>query len=174
MKSLDISKTQTAQGRPFRILFVCLGNICRSPAAQGVMESIIRVRSLETQFQVDSAGTANYHIGRLPDNRMIAAASRRGYRLTSLAKELTKTHVADRQLVLAMDRDNYAEIVRISGAGTNQVGQVRMLSDFLDETWPRDVPDPYHGGESGFEFVLDMLETACPNILSKCMQWTST
>lgn len=174
MKSPDISTTASTQRRPFRIMFVCLGNICRSPAAQGVMESIIRDSSLETQFQVDSAGTAGYHIGRLPDNRMIAAASRRGYRLTSLAKELTKTHVADRQLVLAMDRDNYAEIVRISGAGTNQVGQVRMLSDFLDETWPRDVPDPYHGGESGFEFVLDMLETACPNILSKCMQWTST
>ena len=67
-------------------MFVCLGNICRSPAAQGVMESIIRDSSLETQFQVDSAGTAGYHIGRLPDNRMIAAASRRGYRLTSLAK----------------------------------------------------------------------------------------
>ncbi len=172
MKPPDLLTTQATQRRPFRIMFVCLGNICRSPAAQGVMETLIRDSSLETQMEVDSTGTASYHIGRLPDNRMLAAAARRGYKLQSLAKALTKTQVWDRQLVLAMDRENYAEIVRISGVELTQIGHIRMLSDYLDETWPRDVPDPYHGGESGFEYVLDMLETACPKILAECMQRT--
>lgn len=167
---VDMSLTQVTQLRPFRIMFVCLGNICRSPAAQGVMETLIRERSLETQIDVDSAGTASYHIGRLPDKRMLAATARRGYQLKSLAKALTETHVWDRQLVIAMDRENYAEIVRISGGEKRQVGHVRMLSDYLEETWPREVPDPYHGGEAGFEYVLDMLESACPRILAECMQ----
>ena len=163
----------TTRGRPVRIMFVCLGNICRSPAAQGVMESLVLAHSLETQIEVDSAGTASYHIGRLPDTRMVAVAARRGYKLESLAKELTKTQVADRQLVVAMDRENYAEIVRISGAESGHNGQIRMLSDFLDETWPRDVPDPYYGDEAGFEYVLDMLEQACPKFLAACMQLIS-
>ena len=106
MKPSDQSTTLSARRRPFRIIFVCLGNICRSPAAQGVMESLIRDSSLQTQIDVDSAGTASYHIGRLPDNRMLAAAARRGYQLKSLAKALTNKHVWDRQLVFAMDREN--------------------------------------------------------------------
>ena len=103
---------------------------------------------------------------------MVSAAAKRGYTLRSLAKELTKTHLADRQLVVAMDRDNYAEILRIS-SGVRGQGNIRKLSDYLDENWPRDVPDPYYGGEAGFEYVLDMLEQACPKILAECMQWTS-
>ena len=173
MKPSELSPTLPTEGRPFRIMFVCLGNICRSPAAQGVMESLIRACSMKKQIDVDSAGTASYHIGCVPDNRMLAAAARRGYKLQSQAKAFTKTHARDRQLILAMDRENYAEIVRISGCETEQIGHIRMLSDYLDETWPRDVPDPYHDNESGFEFVLDMLETACPKILAECMQWTS-
>ena len=159
--------------QPFRIMFVCLGNICRSPAAQGVMESLVRAHSLETQIEVDSAGTARYHIARLPDARMVSTAAKRGYKLESLAKGFTKTHVADRQLVVAMDRDNYAEILRVSGTESGHRGHIRKLSDYLNATWPRDVPDPYYGGEAGFEYVLDMLEQACPKILAECMQWTS-
>ena len=173
MSQKELANLRTTMGLPFRIMFVCLGNICRSPAAQGVMELLVRARSLETQIEVDSAGTAGYHIGRLPDKRMISAAAKRGYCLQSLAKELTKIHIVDRQLVVAMDRDNYAEIHRISGAGSQPAGHVRMLSDYLDATWPRDVPDPYYGGESGFEYVLDMLEQACPMILAECMQQSS-
>lgn len=163
----------TARGQPFRIMFVCLGNICRSPAAQGVMEKLVRAHSLETQIEVDSAGTASYHIGRLPDARMDLAAAKRGYNLKSLAKELTKLQIADRQLVVAMDRDNYAEILRISGTESGRQGHIRKLSDYLEATWPCDVPDPFYGGEEGFEYVLDMLEQACPNILDECMQRNS-
>jgi protein-tyrosine phosphatase len=95
---------------------------------------------------------------------MIEAAGRRGYLLTSKAKALTQTLVAERDMIIAMDRENYTEIMRI-GSGQNR--NVRMLSDFLDESWPRDVPDPYYGGEAGFEYVLDMLEAAGPKILEE-------
>jgi len=150
-------------------MFVCLGNICRSPAAQGVMESLVKERSLGHKLKVDSAGTASYHIGRLPDARMLDASAKRGYKLTSFAKAVRKVDVVDRRLVLAMDRENFKEIAKIAGGET---GNVRMLSDYLDATWPRDVPDPYYGGEACFEYVLDMLEAACPKILTECLQST--
>ena len=161
----------TTQDQPFRIMFVCLGNICRSPAAQGVMESLLMANSLETQIAVDSSGTASYHVGRLPDARMVCAAEKRGYALKSLAKGLTKTMLSERKLVVAMDRENYTEILRISGIESGIHGQLRLFSDYLDATWPRDVPDPYYGGDEGFEYVLDMLEQACPRIFAECMQY---
>ncbi len=164
---MNPTQVSTSESRPFTIMFVCLGNICRSPAAQGVMESLVRERSRVHEFKVDSAGTASYHIGRLPDVRIVAAAAKRGYKLTSLAKVLRKEDVVDRLLVLAMDRENFKEITRIAGG---EMGNVRMLSDYLDATWPRDVPDPYYGGEEGFEYVLDMLEAACPKIFEECLQ----
>ena len=156
--------------QPFRIICVCLGNICRSPAAQGVLERLIGREGLDAQFQVDSAGIASYHIGRPPDARMLASSGIRGYELISVAKSLTRAHVADRQLILAMDQENYAEIVRIS---EGDIGRVKMWSDYLDESWPRDVPDPYYGSTGGFDYVLDMLEAAAPRILAECVQAAS-
>ena len=95
---MNATELSTREPRPFTIMFVCLGNICRSPAAQGVMESILKERSLVHEFKVDSAGTASYHIGRLPDARMVAAAAKRGYKLTSLAKAIKKVDVGDRSI----------------------------------------------------------------------------
>ena len=164
---MNPTEESTSGSRPFTIMFVCLGNICRSPAAQGVMEWMVKERSLGQEFKIDSAGTASYHIGRPPDTRMVSAAAKRGYELTSLAKAVRKGDVVDRRLVLAMDRENFKEIARIVGG---EMGNVRMLSDYLDASWPRDVPDPYYGGEAGFEHVLDMLEAACPKILAECLQ----
>ena len=162
---MNPNQVSPSESKPFTIMFVCLGNICRSPAAQGVMESLVQGRSLGHDFRVDSAGTASYHIGRLPDARMVGAAAKRGYQLTSLAKAVRKGDIIDRRLVLAMDRENFKEIARIVGG---EMRNVRMLSDYLEATWPREVPDPYYGGEAGFEYVLDMLEAACPKILAEC------
>lgn len=153
-------------GKKIRIMFVCLGNICRSPAAQGIMESLVAVQSLAVNIEVDSAGTASYHIGKLPDSRMIDAAAKRQYQLSSRAKALTKELIWKRELLLAMDRDNFDEIQRIAGG---DVPHLRLFSDFLEPSWPRDVPDPYYGGEAGFEYVLDMVEAACPRILKRCL-----
>jgi protein-tyrosine phosphatase len=146
-------------------MFVCLGNICRSPAAQAVMQSIIAQAELSDRFEIDSAGTASYHIGKGPDARMIAAGVKRGLRFTSVAKAFTSGHSKSRDLIIAMDRDNYRDILAISGVTDSP--QICLFSKFLDESWPTDVPDPYYGGESGFEYVLDMLQAGCPKILEQ-------
>jgi protein-tyrosine phosphatase len=153
--------------RTYRIQFVCLGNICRSPAAQGVMQSLVDAQNLGQQILVDSAGTAGYHIGRPPDRRMIEAAERRSYHLLSQAKQFDRVHLSQRDLVIAMDRENFRDIQRLhSGLAPH----VRLFSDFLDESWPRDVPDPYYGGEEGFVYVLEMLEAGCPKILKEIQE----
>ncbi len=156
-------ETNPQSSTPWKVLFVCLGNICRSPAAEGIMKSLVSHSGLSDQIYVDSAGTSSYHIGALPDARMRAAASRRGYDLSSRARSILPQDLRDFDLVIAMDRDNYRAI---HGLTSDAAPNVRLLSEFLDEQWPQNVPDPYYGGDDGFEFVLDMLEAACPNILS--------
>jgi protein-tyrosine phosphatase len=155
----------TVQPKPIAIMFVCLGNICRSPAAQSVMQSLVQSRGLAERFSIDSAGTASYHIGRKPDSRMILAGTKRNLKLESLAKAIEKDHAAQRDLIVAMDRDNLRNILSISKLEASP--HIRLLSDYLDGSWPRDVPDPYYGGEAGFEYVLDMLFAACPKILDE-------
>lgn len=155
------------ESRIVSVQFVCLGNICRSPAAQGVMENLIQTRGLADRFAVDSAGTAGYHIGRPPDGRMLASAKKRGYELESRAKQFEKSHIRSRTLILAMDRENLRDILAMAeGVPTH----IRLFSDYLDGAWPRDVPDPYYGGEDGFEYVLDMLEAGCPRILEELLK----
>lgn len=149
-----------------RVLFVCLGNICRSPAAQGIFQSWIDRRGANSEYSVDSAGTANYQVGKPADPTMRKVAHERGYRLETQAKQLTAKMVRDSDLVIAMDRDNLREIFQIA---REESKHVKLLSDYLDDQWPRDVPDPYRGPEQGFEFVLDMLEAACPAILNRLM-----
>ena len=102
---------------------------------------------------------------------MIEAGAKRGFKLTSLAKAITAEHVANRELILAMDRENLNNIRRMSKQDSHNV---RLLSDYLDETWPRDVPDPYYGSDAGFAYVLDMLEAACPKILDDCLLMLKT
>lgn len=143
-----------------KILFVCLGNICRSPAAEGVLQSIAQRSNVDVQ--VDSAGTSSFHIGEPADKRMRAAASKRGYDLTSRSRMVARRDFSEFDLVVAMDRNNFRELSILAG-GPNR--KLKLLSDFLGEEWPRDVPDPYYGGDDGFEKVLDMLEAACPKIL---------
>jgi protein-tyrosine phosphatase len=126
------------------------------------MQTWIERRGMSGDWSVDSAGTANYQVGKTADPTMQKAALARGYLLETEAKQLTAKMVRDSQLVIAMDRENLREIFQIA---RGEPKQVKLLSDFLDASWPRDVPDPYRGPEHGFEFVLDMLEKACPAIL---------
>jgi protein-tyrosine phosphatase len=148
----------------FKVQFVCLGNICRSPAAQGIMARVVRDAGLADRIMVDSSGTAGYHIGKHPDRRMIAAAARRGYDLQSHAKQFDRSFFRDRNLIIAMDRDNFREIQRLQ---PGIAPHVKLFSEYLGDNWPNDVPDPYYGGEDGFEYVLDMLEAGCPKILDQ-------
>jgi protein-tyrosine phosphatase len=146
------------------ILFVCLGNICRSPAAEGVMKALTSAAKIPQTIHLESAGTGGYHDGKLPDSRMRAAAKKRGYSLDSRAQTISLEDFDNFDLIIAMDRENVQAIRRV---GTPLPGQLKLLSDYLGDDWPTDVPDPYYGGEDGFEYVLDMLEAACPKILEE-------
>ena len=145
-----------------RILFVCLGNICRSPAAEAVMRHHAIELGVQDRFEFDSAGTSSYHIGEPADRRMRLAAQRRGIEITSLARMVSLRDFENFDLILAMDRNNFQELSRLR-PHSNRLG---MLSDYLDHSWPRDVPDPYYGADDGFETVLDMLQAASPNLIS--------
>ena len=146
-----------------RILFVCLGNICRSPTAEGVMRHKLREAGLEHQVQVDSAGTGDWHVGKAPDARTRVAAQRRGYDLSMLrARQAATDDFARFDLILAMDESNLANLRGLqSGKGGAELDLfLRRYALALDE-----VPDPYYGGEDGFEQVLDLVEQACDALI---------
>jgi protein-tyrosine phosphatase len=149
------------------VLFVCLGNICRSPAAERVFRQLLREQNLEERFAVDSAGTLGYHAGRPADPRMRQSASRRQILLEGRARQVRLDDLERFDWVLAMDRENLAELQRLQ---PNPQAQLRLFSDFLDPAWPIDVPDPYYGGDDGFEYVLDMLQAGCPRLLEELLK----
>ena len=156
------------------VLFVCMGNICRSPAGEGVMRSRLAERGLENEIHVDSAGTIPYHAGDPPDPRMVDAAARRGYSFAGRARMINPSDAKHFDLIVAMDRTNRADILERFGS---RPADVRLLSDFLDRDSldgevPVDVPDPYHGGAQDFDRVLDMMEAACPRILDHLLERT--
>jgi protein-tyrosine phosphatase len=144
------------------VLFVCLGNICRSPAGEGLLQHSIDTRQLQGDIEIDSAGTIGYHTGKPADHRMRIAALNRGVELLSQSRKITVEDLHSFDLVIAMDRENLADIQRMTPEPT---AELKLLSDFLGDNWPSDVPDPYYGGDEGFEYVLDMIEAACPSII---------
>jgi protein-tyrosine phosphatase len=148
----------------FRLLFVCLGNICRSPAAEGVMRRLVEETGLGDRIEIDSAGTAGWHEGKRADPRMRKASARRGLDLTHLARQVHPTDLAEFDLVLAMDRQNQADLLALDSAGLYPA-RIRLLCEFCTRHEAREVPDPYYGGEAGFEHVLDLLEDACTGLL---------
>ncbi|WP_155845303.1 low molecular weight protein-tyrosine-phosphatase [Chitinilyticum aquatile] len=151
------------QGK-FSVLFVCTGNICRSPTADGVMRHLVRDAGLEHCIEVDSAGTYDYHVGEAPDRRAQQHARKRGYDLSFLrAREVSHADFARFDLILAMDNSHMAVLQRRCPA--DQQHRLRMFMDFAGMEHEREVPDPYYGGADGFEQVLDMVEAACNGIL---------
>src|SRR6516164_6355637 len=152
-----------------RILFVCLGNICRSPTAEGVMRAIAARELPEFALEVDSAGTAGYHVGEPPDPRMRAAAARRGYNLNALRARVVEPRDFERfDLILAMDRENLAVLQRRAPEEARE--RVRLFLEFAPHTEPQEVPDPYYGGPNGFEEVLDLVESAARGLLNYLRQ----
>lgn len=138
-----------------RVLFVCLGNICRSPMAEGVFDALVRERGLEEQFYIDSAGTASYHIGALPDHRMRQTAERYSIQLTHRARQFSKKDFEDFDYILAMDGSNFMNIKRLDHAHSH--GKVLIMRDFDPQKTSLDVPDPYYGDMNGFEEVYHLL-----------------
>lgn len=149
-----------------RVLFVCMGNICRSPTAEGVMRALLREQGLEDAVEVDSAGTGGWHEGAPPDARATAAARSRGIVLDGAARVVTRADFEDFDLILAADRRNLRELRAAAPAGSE--ARLRLLREFdpaSEAAADLDVPDPYYGGDDGFEHVLDLVEAACRGLL---------
>jgi protein-tyrosine phosphatase len=155
--------------REVRVLFVCMGNICRSPTAEGVFVRKVHEAGLSERIRIDSAGTHAYHVGHAPDERMQRAALRRGYDLSpQRARKVEVQDFARFDYVLAMDEENLAILKALYA----QAGEVRthlgLLMDFATEAgFAHEVPDPYYGGEAGFERVMDMIEVAAGGLLMR-------
>jgi protein-tyrosine phosphatase len=151
-----------------KLLFVCLGNICRSPAAEGVFLHLLNQRGLSDRFVVDSAGTGGWHTGNPADRRMQAAAGRRGIQLPSRARQISLDDLSDFDLVLTMDDANLTAVQGLAReAGRRATATVRPMLSYAKRFTETEVPDPYYGGEAGFEHVLDLLEDACSNLLDE-------
>jgi protein-tyrosine phosphatase len=148
-----------------RVLFVCLGNICRSPTAEAVFRELVQRESSPLEIEVDSAGTHGYHLGSPPDERAVAAAARRGIDMSALRARVVERGDFERfDLVLAMDETVYRRLRSI--APRERADRVRRLLDFAPQLNRREVPDPYYGGETGFEEVLDLVEEAARGVLA--------
>ncbi len=153
----------------YKLLFVCLGNICRSPAAENIMNHLIDQNHLTQSIVCDSAGTSSYHIGSSPDNRMTAAASNKlGITLKGKARQFQKSDFQDFDLILAMDRENYQNIVLLDSSGQYR-NKVHLMCDFCSRHTIKEVPDPYYGGSQGFNQVIDLLVDACEGLLKNVM-----
>ena len=147
-----------------KILFVCMGNICRSPAAEGIMHQKVQEQGLDDYYLIDSAGTYGYHEGELPDSRMRSHALRRGYNLTSRSRPIVYNDFETFDLIIGMDDNNINNLKRIAPDLESQQ-KIRRMTDYCRHHSDNHVPDPYYGGASGFEHVLDLLEDACEGLL---------
>ncbi|GAB3272234.1 low molecular weight protein-tyrosine-phosphatase [Parahaliea aestuarii] len=148
-----------------RILFVCLGNICRSPTAHGVFEQMVAARGLSARVEVDSCGTGDWHIGRAPDQRAQAAAAARGYDLQHLrARQVSPADFDRFDYILAMDESNLRDLQAMRPASFT--GHLGLFLPFADSP-EREVPDPYYGGDEGFDRVLDLIEAASSGLLAE-------
>jgi protein-tyrosine phosphatase len=152
-----------------RILFVCLGNICRSPTAEAVLRALAAREAPELSVEVDSAGTAGYHLGEPPDPRSCAAAARRGYDMRALCARIVEPGDFERfDLILAMDEENLRVLRRRAPTVAHE--RLRLFLEFAPAGAPQEVPDPYYGGPNGFEEVLDLAETAARGLLDHLRQ----
>lgn len=149
-----------------RVLFVCLGNICRSPTAEGVFRKLVREHQLEHHFEIDSAGTHAYHVDEAPDERAQAACARRGIDISELrGRRAIASDIEKFDYVLAMDRENYQNLQQICPRGFES--RIRLFMEFAPDRAEKEVPDPYFGGAGGFDRVLDMIEDAAEGLLAE-------
>ena len=152
-----------------KVLFVCLGNICRSPTADGVFGKLLRDNELHEKVCVDSAGTGNWHIGKAPDQRAQTAAARRGYDLSSLrARQVKMADFEEFEHILTMDENNFDDLLAM--APMQHHGKIRMFLEHAPQFGLSAVPDPYYDGEGGFDYVLDLVEAASAGLLDHLQQ----
>jgi protein-tyrosine phosphatase len=157
-------------GEKISVLFVCLGNICRSPLAEAVFRAVVKEAGLADRIRIDSAGTSGFHEGDPPDRRTTEVAARRGVRVWGRSRPVTREDLTDFDYLVAMDRENHRNLERLvagAGLGAGEGPELRLLREFDPEATDRDreVPDPYYGGTDGFDRVHDMVERAARGLL---------
>lgn len=151
-----------------KILFVCLGNICRSSSAEGVMKLLVEKAGRTAEFEIDSAGILSYHQGELPDPRMRSHAARRGYQLLHRSRPITTEDFSRFDLIIGMDDQNIGDLRQLAPS-PEACEKIHRMTEYCTSHPQADyVPDPYYGGSEGFEYVLDLLEDACAGLLSQC------
>jgi protein-tyrosine phosphatase len=152
-----------------RLLFICVGNICRSPTAEAVMRRLVREAGLEDRIEIDSAGTGGWHAGDPPDGRAATAAARRGVTLDGAARQIRPGDFEEFDLLIAMDRENLRGLLAVAPdeAASEKIRLLREFDPASAGAPDLDVPDPYYGGDRGFETVLDMVEAACRGLLDE-------
>ncbi|WP_018109383.1 low molecular weight protein-tyrosine-phosphatase [Bacteroides propionicifaciens] len=152
-----------------KILFVCLGNICRSPSAEGIMLDLLQKKGLTDQFIIDSAGTNGYHNGDLPDPRMRKHAAMRGFDLVHRSRQVKTEDFYDFDMIIGMDDGNISKLQELSPS-TEETKKIHKMVDFLVKKEATYIPDPYYGGADGFELVMDLLEDACEGLIAHVAQ----
>ncbi len=150
--------------QPIRVLFVCLGNICRSPAAEAIFKKIVESRNLSEKFIIDSAGTSGYHDGEMADARMRTTALKHDYEIMSISRKFTSDDFKKFDYIIAMDQSNKSNMLKISSNPKDQE-KIYLMTDFKSRFELEEVPDPYFGGEAGFELVIRLLEDCCEGLL---------
>ena len=151
---------------PYKICFVCLGNICRSPTAEGIFQHLVNQRGLQSYFYIDSAGTSAYHIGEPANSKSQWVANQQGVKLHSKARRFEPADLEEFDLILAMDSENYSNIIRLDKNGSNR-DNIKMMRDFDPRPDSPDVPDPYYGGMDGFQNVFDVIMRSCEGLLDE-------
>ncbi|KAK9279134.1 hypothetical protein L1049_012811 [Liquidambar formosana] len=174
--SMASTPSTGSETKPFSVLFVCLGNICRSPAAEGVFTDLVKKRGLDSKFNIDSAGTIDYHEGNPADPRMRAASKRRGIEITSISRPIRPSDFRDFDLILAMDKQNRDDIMESfdrwrfrEPLPADAHKKVKLMCSYCKKHDETEVPDPYYGGPQGFEKVIDLLEDACESLLDSIL-----
>ena len=153
-----------------KILFVCLGNICRSPAAEGVFKQKIKDRDLEKLFVVDSAGTGGWHVGNLADPRMRETALSRGIELTSRSRKIEESDLYEFDHILVMDKDNLDAVQSLIKDNKNPLNsKIKLILSYSKNSHLEEVPDPYYGGQNGFDKVIDLLDEAMDGLIDSLM-----
>lgn len=172
-----MASDSSATFKPFGVLFVCLGNICRSPTAEAVFRDAVQKRGLTSAFKIDSAGTIDYHEGNPADPRMKNAAKKRGIEITSISRPISPTDFNEFDLILAMDKQNKADILKafedwkVKYSLPDEANKkVKLMCSYCKECKETEVPDPYYGGPQGFEKVLDILKDACESLLDEIVE----
>lgn len=153
-----------------KVLFVCLGNICRSPLAEGIFKHKVSEANLTDKIEVVSAGTSGWHIGQAPDPRSIDVAKQNGIHLDSYGRKAVSQDFSEFDYIIAMDAENYADLKRLPGSSKQGAANLYLMRDFDDIGRGENVPDPYYGGDDGFGYVFELLDRSCNNLLKKIQE----